>query len=93
MIRADYRDMADDEKTIGSRYTKGRILAPLYCAVVVGGFYAGGERVAYLMAFWGVYWFLSDISDRLYDLTVRLSRTNELLVDGVEELRIRKGGC
>jgi len=90
MLRADHRNMADDEKAIRKGYSTGRLMAVIYAAAPAVAFYLEGERTAYFVAFCVVVLFLADLDDRLYDLTIRISRTNELLVDGYEERRTRK---
>jgi hypothetical protein len=89
MLRADQRTMADDETEIKKAYWQGHTQAVLMGAAVLGASYFG-EKIAFAAAALVVIYLLNDIIDRLYDLTIRLSRTNELLVDGHNERRWRK---
>ena len=90
MLRADYRDMADDEKLVGRANKQGAIIT-FFCAAApaIGGYF-GGEKGGMYAAFVVVIYLLNEIATRLFDLSVRLSRTNELLVDGHDERRWRK---
>lgn len=78
--------MADDEKLIGRGYRNGGLLS---AAPGVAGYF-GGEKFAIYAAFVALVYLLTDIGSRLYDQTIRQSRTNELLVDGHDERRGRK---
>jgi hypothetical protein len=55
-----------------------------------GAFYFGDEKAAFYLGYIGIVYLLNDMINRLYDLCIRLSRTNELLVDGHDERRWRK---
>jgi hypothetical protein len=50
----------------------------------------GNDRVAVYLAFAVIVYLLNEGCSRLFDLSVRLSRTNELLIDGQHERRYRK---
>ena len=92
MIRADYRDMNDDEKAIGKGHMRGQSIV-LICVLVPGiAFWFGGEKLAVYFGFIAIVLLLNDAVGRLHDLAIRLSRTNELLVDDDDERRYRKAG-
>jgi hypothetical protein len=61
----------------------------LMAVAVLGASYFG-DRVLFPVGAVVLIYLLSDIGDRLYDLTIRVSRSNELLVDGRDERRWRK---
>jgi hypothetical protein len=88
-IRADYRNMADDESEVRKGYNQGRLQAGLMSTAILGAAYFG-DRAAVAVGVVVLTYLLSDVGDSLYDLTIRLSRTNELLVDGHDERRLRK---
>jgi hypothetical protein len=93
MIRADYRDMNDDEKAIGKGYMRGQSIA-LICVLFPGiAFWFGGEKLAVYFGFIAIVLLLNEAVGRLHDLAIRLSRTNELLVDGNDERGYRKAGA
>jgi hypothetical protein len=90
MVRADYRDMNDDEKIVAKGYNQGQIIV-LILAVIPGvALWYGDDKAAAYLGFIVIVYLLNDAVGRLYDLTIRLSRTNELLVDGHDERRGRK---
>ncbi len=90
MLRADYRDMGDDEKMIDKGYRNGQLILAILAVPPVALFYSGNEKIAFCWGFLVVVYLLNDMVNRLYDLCIRLSRTNELLVDGRDERRWRK---
>ena len=90
MIRADYRNMGDDEALIDNGYRTGQISAVILGGLTAAAFYFGNGQLGFCAGFIAVILALGGIVDRLYDLTIRLSRTNELLVDGHDERRWRK---
>jgi hypothetical protein len=56
-------------------------------------FWFGGEKLAVYFGFIAIVLLLNNAVGRLHDLAIRLSRTNELLVDGDDERRYRKAGA
>jgi hypothetical protein len=90
MIRADYRDMNDDEKEISKSYRQGQFHALIAVLLPSFALWFGREQLAFFFGFVAVVYLLNDAVGRLHDLAIRLSRTNELLVDGHDERRHRK---
>jgi hypothetical protein len=66
----------------------------LICVLFPGiAFWFGGEKLAVYFGFIAIVLLLNEAVGRLHDLAIRLSRTNELLVDGNDERRYRKAGA
>ena len=90
MLRSDHRHMGDDEEIISKGYRNGYVAVLVYGLLPAGAFYFGDEKAAFYLGYIGIVYLLNDMINRLYNLCIRLSRTNELLVDGHEERRWRK---
>jgi hypothetical protein len=90
MLRADYRNMDDDETQIAKGYRSGTLVAGILLCLPGLGLYLGDEKTAFYFGFMAVILLLNEMVNRLNDLAIRLSRTNELLVDGNDERRYRK---
>ena len=89
-VRADYRDMSDDEKLIARNYRKGELIVLFLLGVPAAALWFGNDKLAFYFAFGAVIYLLNEAASRLFDLAIRLSRANELLVDGHNERRYRK---
>lgn len=85
MIRADYRDMNDDEKVITRNYRKGEAMLLFLVGIPAVAQWFADDKFAYWLGFVAVIYLLNEACSRLFDISVRLSRTNELLVDGHDE--------
>jgi hypothetical protein len=90
MIRADYRDMNDDEKEIAKGHGQGQMVLLVLLGIPAAALWFGDDKFAYWFGFAAIIYLLNEACGRLLDLSVRVSRTNELLVDGRNERRYRK---
>jgi hypothetical protein len=90
MIRADYRDMNDDERVIAKSYRQGQLIALLAVLLPAVALWFGNEKLAAFFGFAAIISLLNEAVGRLHDVAIRLSRTNELLVDGQDQRRYRK---
>ena len=70
--------MADDEKAIAKAYRTGYANKLIYTMILVGSAYFL-EKWVVLVGFGILFYVCEEIASRLYDLCIRLRRTNELL--------------
>ena len=72
--------MADDEKAIAKGYRTGYWINIIYAGILVGVAYFSEELKFVIVAgFIVLFYICNEIASRLYDLCIRLRRTNELL--------------
>jgi hypothetical protein len=90
VVRADCRNMHDDELVISNGYRKGQTILAVLAALPAAALWLNNDKAAIYLGFVAVIYFLNDAVGRLYDLAIRVSRTNELLVDGDDKRRNRK---
>jgi hypothetical protein len=101
MRRADYRSMEDDEREIGKGHRNGTIETWILIALAWGAYHFAAQQydkqtaelVAAFVGLAAILWSLGRIINYLHDLSVRLSRTNELLVDDHDERRWPRGAA
>jgi hypothetical protein len=82
--------MADDETVIGKQQRKGQLGLVIFAVLPGIALWFGDVRVAFYCGFVAIIFLLNEAVGYLFDLAIRLSRTNELLVDGQDERRHRK---
>jgi hypothetical protein len=90
VVRADYRSMADDEKEIGKQHRKGQLIVTGLATLPAIVLWFGDARMAVYSGFVVTIFLLNEAVGYLFDIAIRLSCTNELLVDGQNERRHRK---
>jgi hypothetical protein len=89
MKRADYRTMDEDEQLIRKSFRDGLFINTAALVGLVGAAWWYDRNLFPLVAVGAVLLLLNEIAGRLFDVSVRISRTNELLVDGRPERRYR----
>jgi hypothetical protein len=71
--------MADDEKAIAKGYRTGYWLKVMFGGILVGAAYSEELKWVIVAGFIVLVYVCDEIASRLYDLCIRLRRTNELL--------------
>ena len=70
--------MREDEQAIAKGYRTGRALSSVAIVAVIGAAYYGDTPVL-AVGFGSLFLLVNDVSSRLYDLCIRLRRTNKIL--------------
>jgi hypothetical protein len=75
--------MREDEQAIAKGYRAGRALSSVAILAVFGAAYYGDTQAVLAVGFGGLFVLVNDAGSRLYDLCIRLRRTNEILAERV----------
>jgi hypothetical protein len=69
----------EDEQAIAKGYRAGWALSSAAILAVVGAAYYGDTQTVLAVGFGGLFVSVNDAGSRLYDLCIRLRRTNQIL--------------
>jgi hypothetical protein len=82
--------MSDDETLIAKQHRKGQLIVLFLAVLPAVALRFDDTREAVYLGFIAIIFLLNEAVGYLFDLAIRLSRTNELLVDGQDDRRYRK---